>query len=452
LPAGSGPTHLKYLESTLREPRNHRNWLMLGWSAEDPRVALEFFQEALVLKPDDPVVLDSILWAKERIRDPQAKTEFKPASENIQELQALRPAAPAEAELPSRPARKPASYWRVLVSRRLLFAWMAIYLCAITLAELLTTILPIWQMGLVFHGIVLLVLVVHSALVVSRREQRLFLTLAFAPLIRMVSLSIPLRDLPQIYWYLIIGTPLFLAAFLVMKYAAFGYQEIGLTWKRWPLQLLMGVAGLGLGYLEYIILRPKPLATEISISQTLFPALVLLIFTGFLEEYVFRGLMQRAFVSIFGRVEGVLYVSFVFAVLHFGYKSMLDAIFVFWVAVIFSVFVIYTGSIIGATLAHGLTNITLFLVFPIVLSGSPTGLTPQIASPTPSPLTEQATLTLTPFRPPTISPTPLPAASLTVIEIVPLTPTPSETPSPSAQAIEIIPLTPTPLPEAVSTP
>jgi membrane protease YdiL (CAAX protease family) len=445
-------THLDYLQQTLHDPRDFHNWLVLGWSASDPKIALEFFQEALVLKPDDPVVLDSIRRAKQQISNLQPESQSGTARESLRQLQSLRPAPQATGAQASVPLRKPTYYWRVLVSRRMLITWVIVYLCAITLAELLTTILPVLEIGLTFHGLILIALVVHSALVVSRREQRLLLTLAFAPLIRMVSLSIPLSRLPQIYWYMIIGVPLFLAAFLVMKYAAFGYQEIGLTWRRWRLQLLIGVGGIGLGYLEYLILRPKPLASEISLTTTLLPALILLIFTGFLEEYIFRGLMQRAFVSIFGRAEGVLYVSFVFAVLHFGYKSILDVIFVFWVAIIFSVCVIYTGSIVGATMAHGLTNITLFLIFPIVLAGSPTGLTPRIVSPTPSPVIEQATLTVTPFQPPTIEPTLQLTPSAPIIEVVPLTPTPGPTSSPSVPAIEVIPLTPTSSPEATSTP
>jgi membrane protease YdiL (CAAX protease family) len=423
---------------------------MLGWTAEDPRIALEFFQEALTLSPDDPIVKDSIQWANERIRDPIAPPESRPVSEDIRRLQSLRPVSqpvhpPAAARVQSSRA-----YWRVLVSRKLLIAWVAVYLCAITLAELLTTFLPVVEMGLVFHGAVLVTLVVHSALVVSRREQRILLTLAFAPLIRMVSLSIPLTNLPQIYWYMIIGTPLFLAAFLVTKYAAFGNQEIGLTLRRWRFQLLIGLSGIGLGYLEYLILRPKPLASGISLVQTFFPALVLLIFTGLLEEFIFRGLMQRAFVAIFGRFEGVLYVSLVFAVLHFGYKSILDAIFVFWVAVLFSVSVLYTGSIVGATLAHGLTNISLFLVFPILLSGSMDLPAPNPSMLTASPVAVQATLTATSFQPPTLQPTWQPSTSPPVIEIVPSTPTLSPMPSPSAQSIEIIPSTPTPSPEAAS--
>lgn len=422
-------THLDHLQRTLHDPRNHLNWLMLGWSAENPKIALEFFQEALVLKPGDPVVIDSIAWAKESIENPGRFINYEGKSEAVQQLQALRPPAPDIGGKTRPIPRSRNIYWRVLVSRRMLLGWMVFYLSLITLAEILTSIIHTMALGLVFHGSVLLMLVVQSAVVVSRREQRLFLTLAFAPLIRMVSLSIPLQNLPQVYWYMLIGIPLFIAAFLMMRYADFSLQEVGLTLKRWPSQLLIGLLGIGLGYLEYLILRPQPLVSELTLTALWLPALILLIFTGLLEEYIFRGLMQRAFIPLFGTVAGVLYVSLIFSVLHFGYKSALDAIFVFWAAVIFSAITLYTGSILGVTLAHGLTNITLFLVFPIILA-SPLPVGDPVRSVSPTPIVET---TPTPFQPIILDITPSVTPSAQAIEVFPSTATPSATPSPTGQ-------------------
>jgi hypothetical protein len=64
-------------------------------------------------------------------------------------------------------------------------------------------------------------------------------------------------------------------------------------------------------------------------------------------------------------------VSLIFAVLHFGYRSLLDVVFVLVVALFFSVVVSTTRSLIGVTVAHGLTNVALFLIFPFVLNPLP---------------------------------------------------------------------------------
>ena len=63
--------------------------------------------------------------------------------------------------------------------------------------------------------------------------------------------------------------------------------------------------------------------------------MILLTCTGFVEELMFRGVMQRTAVDRFG-FNSLIYVSLLFAVLHMGYQNWLDVAFVFVVAVFFS--------------------------------------------------------------------------------------------------------------------
>jgi hypothetical protein len=88
-----------------------------------------------------------------------------------------------------------------------------------------------------------------------------------------------------------------------------------------------------------------------------------LIFTGFTEELVFRGLLQSLSLPIMGRFAFV-YVSLLFAVMHIGYRSLADLVFVFTVGLYFAFVVQWSGSILGVSLAHGVTNTTLFVVMP----------------------------------------------------------------------------------------
>ncbi|MBU4361488.1 CPBP family intramembrane metalloprotease, partial [bacterium] len=64
---------------------------------------------------------------------------------------------------------------------------------------------------------------------------------------------------------------------------------------------------------------------------------------------------------------GILAVSIVFASLHIGHLSLIDVIFVFGVAIFFSIIVLKTNSIIGVALAHGITNVALYLIWPFIL-------------------------------------------------------------------------------------
>lgn len=73
--------------------------------------------------------------------------------------------------------------------------------------------------------------------------------------------------------------------------------------------------------------------------------------------------MQRASNAVMGAF-GLLYVSMLFAVLYIGYRSLVNFAFVFCVGLAFSLVARRTRSIWGVSLAHGLTNIALFIIFP----------------------------------------------------------------------------------------
>ncbi|MCP4536811.1 MAG: CPBP family intramembrane metalloprotease [Chloroflexi bacterium] len=243
------------------------------------------------------------------------------------------------------------------------------YLALVTLAEVLTASIELRvglaQGGLVLHGILFAILLIHTSLTWGRPGYRILFSLAFAPLIRLLSLSMPLADFPRIYWYFIVSVPLFTATFIALGIMGFSRLELGLTLKALPLQAVVAFTGLSLGYIEYRILQPVPLASSLSWKELWGPALILLVCTGFIEELIFRGMMQVAVTRVLGSIWGVVYVALIFAVLHVGYQSLFDVVFVFGVALFFGLVKERTGSLLGVTLAHGMTNILLFLTLPL---------------------------------------------------------------------------------------
>jgi hypothetical protein len=239
------------------------------------------------------------------------------------------------------------------------------YLAAIAIAEVLTTFAPA-RTGLVAHAAVLLGILVHAARVDGQKEQAFLVSLAFAPLIRVLSLLLPLANLPLLYWYPITSIPLFAAVLIAAPTLGFGRATLGLSLRRWGLQLVIGLSGIAFGVFEYWILRPEPLVLTFEWTDLLWPALILLVSTGLLEELIFRGLLQRAAIDFLG-IWGIGFVAILFAVLHTGYRSLLDVLFVGAVGLFFGWVVHRTRSLLGVTLAHGLTNIILFLIMPFVL-------------------------------------------------------------------------------------
>jgi len=237
-----------------------------------------------------------------------------------------------------------------------------IYLAAVAAAELLTALAEP-RLGLVLHGLLLLILLAHTARDWEAPTRDLLLTLTFAPLIRLLSLSLPLGQFPVVYWYLITSVPLFVSIYITMRTLGFTWPELGVTSNRMELQLLVSLSGVPFGLIEYRILRPAPLARAFTWQQLLLPAAILMVSTGFMEEFIFRGMMQRATRATLGKFC-VPYVAAIFAVLHVGYRSVADVVFVFAVALFFGYVTNKTRSTIGVSLAHGVTNIVLFLVAP----------------------------------------------------------------------------------------
>jgi membrane protease YdiL (CAAX protease family) len=215
-------------------------------------------------------------------------------------------------------------------------------------------------------ALVLACLVMLGAGTSDAAKRELYWSLALAPIIRIGSLSLPLGRLPLLAWYPLIGIPIFASAFITKRKLGYTNGQVGL---RVPgnlvPQVLIVPLGAILGIGEYLIFRPAPLADRFTLASLWQPALVLLIFTGFEEELIFRGLMQRAALRALGR-WGLIYVNLIFAALHIGYLSALDLVFVFFVGLLFAVFALKTRSIAGVTFAHGAVNISLFLVLPYV--------------------------------------------------------------------------------------
>lgn len=372
-----------------RSPDDVNTWLLLGWTSNTPEIARHYFDKVLQLNPGNALALDGLTycndWSLNLSNENIGSAKSTPVTLQATDIYSGEPAVGASAtmipihvQIGLKTETDQVSITRTVkvgvdkivqsaaYDRKVSLRILLVYLTLITLAEALTTLFnPV--MGLVAHGLLLVALLIHGSMFAEQAGQKMLFSLALAPLIRLVSLSIPLQDYVFYFWYLLIGAPLFLSAFLVARYMGFRPHDIGLRLSGWPGQILIGLMGIGLGYIEYLILRPAPLIKTFIIEQIWLPGLILIVFTGLLEEVIFRGVMQKAFVDSLGQFRGLLFVSIVFAVLHLGYHSVFDLIFVFGVGLLFGFITLRFRSILGVTMAHGLTNFCLYLVFPFLI-------------------------------------------------------------------------------------
>jgi membrane protease YdiL (CAAX protease family) len=238
-----------------------------------------------------------------------------------------------------------------------------LYLMALAAAELVVALVnPVG--GMVFHVVILFSLILYSSF--SKHScRKLYLALALAPLIRIISLSMPLSRFSPIYWYLIVAVPLFVAILVAMRSLDFRPSDVGLTLRRSPLQGLVALTGIGFGWVEYNILKPDPLVSHLTLGEVILPALILLVASGFVEELVFRGVMQRSAEEALGS-WGWLYVAGIYSLLYIGWLSAAQWFFILLVGLFFGWVVRRTGSLMGVTLSHGIANVLLYLVLPLV--------------------------------------------------------------------------------------
>lgn len=95
---------------------------------------------------------------------------------------------------------------------------------------------------------------------------------------------------------------------------------MGLASHLWLAQMLIALSGIPLSLAAYVAMGPVPLAPRYDWRDAMIGAVILVIFSGFIEEIRFRGVLQRVTTEIFGR-WGIVWTSILFAMMYVGTLS-----------------------------------------------------------------------------------------------------------------------------------
>jgi len=246
-------------------------------------------------------------------------------------------------------------------------AWIIIlaYLGGIAGAELIT-VLGNAVAGMICYAILLFAIFGSSALDLRQRYQKTHLALALVPLIRIISLGMPVERFNYVYQYLIVSVPLALAVLVIIRVLDLRPSEVGLKLGTTLVQCLVGLTGIGFGLAEYYVLKPQPLMASLT-WQGVLPAAIVFLAVGFVVELTFRGVVQHCLSETMGEA-GWVCGAILFAVLQIGYQSVANCLFVLLVGLFFGWTVRKTGSLLGVTLSSALINIVLFIIIPNLVS------------------------------------------------------------------------------------
>jgi CAAX protease family protein len=239
------------------------------------------------------------------------------------------------------------------------------YLIGLVVAEYLTLYYEP-SYGIILQVVIIIFLIIQSSITNSTKFSYLLQAMILVPLIRIMSISIPVTEIEPLYWLAILILPILAACFFLMRSQNIDRRRVGLQFGNLPLQLGVGLSGVALGFIEYLILQPNGLIPSLN-TLSLIVASIIIMVTGLTEELVFRGIIQKNAENVIGKAWGLLFVSLLFTSQHIGWNSILDLAFVFGVSIIYGYIFQKTRSIFGVSLSHGLSNVVLFLILPLIL-------------------------------------------------------------------------------------
>jgi membrane protease YdiL (CAAX protease family) len=187
---------------------------------------------------------------------------------------------------------------------------------------------------------------------------------ALLPLFRLVNLGMPVFVERTLFWFPLVYAPVLPAVYFVIR----AQPDLGLRFNGRAFGLLVVpalVVSAFLGEVEWLILTPEPLITEWSLTQLLLVAVVMVGFVGFVEELLFRGVLQAGLKAYVGQWGSILLVSALFGLMHSGYGSGTQLLFAGSLGLLYGVVYEFTDSLVLVTVMHGVLNVFLFAVVPI---------------------------------------------------------------------------------------
>jgi uncharacterized protein len=212
------------------------------------------------------------------------------------------------------------------------------------------------------HAINLIVLVQSSAYI----ENEVYPVLMLLPLFRILNLTMPVFFNLTLYSFPLVYAPMFFPMYLIIKNKTLSRKELGLTLRGIHYYAPLGIAiGILLGWGEYSLVRPQVLTQSVGMEGLIELSVVMIFFVGLVEEFVFRSALQTVAIERLGQIQGVLFTGLLYGFMHGGDHLTTEILFAFCAGLVFGILFLKTASLPLIALAHGATNVSLFLIVPV---------------------------------------------------------------------------------------
>ncbi|MEM3399848.1 MAG: CPBP family intramembrane glutamic endopeptidase [Candidatus Micrarchaeia archaeon] len=218
-------------------------------------------------------------------------------------------------------------------------------------------------------GIMFYILMVFEFVVNSARKKeltsQLYLFLMMVAVMRILNTSMPLYLFAPLMQLVIVQTPLI----AMSLYAFFKYKfpihlfRIPLDKERWELAFMFGFC---FSFLEYMALGSPPIIANTP-SDLVALSLTMLLFVGFGEELLFRGLIQTVAEKLMGQINGLIFASVLFGIMHIVWKSPIEMAFATLAGYVFGLIYQRTRSLPLVVFAHAVNNIFWLGILPYAL-------------------------------------------------------------------------------------
>lgn len=222
--------------------------------------------------------------------------------------------------------------------------------------------------GAIIDAALIPILLAHFVRREEAQDRRLLPVLAVLALLRTLSIAAVVPRLPEYLWYALIGLPLLVGIFLAVRLIDQPLDRLALRIRRPLLDVALALTGIQFGLLGYLFLEPPALVVRPDVATLIAELAILAVFGAFVEELLFRGLLQTVAIEAFGfQRAGVAYAAAMSACLYLGSGSILFTLEMGLLGAIYGAALLRGASLWGLAIGHAILLWSMAIVWPAIL-------------------------------------------------------------------------------------